>query len=50
MARQKQTEMFVRCIDQEMAMLCKEVLQSFALSAKADKTVKGISEMKGKEV
>jgi hypothetical protein len=33
-----------------MEMLCKEVLQSFGLSIKADKTSKGISERKGKEV
>jgi hypothetical protein len=37
-------------IDWEMEMLPKEVLQSFALSAKAEKTAKGISERKGKEV
>jgi hypothetical protein len=33
-----------------MEMLRKEVLQSFALSAKADKTAKSVSERKGKEV
>jgi hypothetical protein len=33
-----------------MEMLCMEVLQSFALSAKAKKTTKGGSERKGKEV
>jgi hypothetical protein len=42
--------MFAKQIDQEMEMLRKEVLQSFALSAKAEKTAKGISERKGKEV
>jgi hypothetical protein len=42
--------MFAKRIDQEMEMLCKEVLQSFALSAKAEKTAKGVSERKGKEV
>jgi hypothetical protein len=42
--------MFARRIDQEMKMLHKEVLQSFALSAKAEKTAKGISESKSKEV
>jgi hypothetical protein len=42
--------MFARCIDQEMEMLRKEVLQSFALSAKAEKTAKGVSERKSKEV
>jgi hypothetical protein len=42
--------MFTRCIDQKMEMLHKEGLQSFALSAKAEKTGKGISERKGKEV
>jgi hypothetical protein len=30
-------------------MLCKERLKSFALSAKAEKTAKGVSERKGKE-
>jgi hypothetical protein len=33
-----------------MVMLHKEVLQSFAVSAKAEKTAKDISERKGKEV
>jgi hypothetical protein len=31
-------------------MLCKEVLQSFAQSTKAEKTAKAVSERKGKEV
>jgi hypothetical protein len=33
-----------------MEMLGKEVLQFFALSTKAEKTVKGISKKKGKEI
>jgi hypothetical protein len=33
-----------------MEMLHKEVLQFFALSAKAEKTAKGVSKRKGKEV
>jgi hypothetical protein len=33
-----------------MEILRKEVLQSFALSAKAEKTAKGVSKRKGKEV
>jgi hypothetical protein len=33
-----------------MEMLHKEILQSFALSAKVKKTAKGVSERKGKEV
>jgi hypothetical protein len=33
-----------------MEMLRKEVLQSFALSTKAEKTAKGVSEKKSKEV
>jgi hypothetical protein len=49
-AMQPQTEMFARCIDQEIEMLRKEVLQSFALSAKAEKIAKSISKRKGKEV
>jgi hypothetical protein len=43
-AMQQQTEMFAKRIDQEMEMLGKEVLQSIALSAKAEKTAKGVSE------
>jgi hypothetical protein len=43
-------EMFARRIDLEMEMHCKEILQSFALSAKAEKVAKGISERKGKVV
>jgi prefoldin subunit 5 len=42
--------MFVKQIDQELEMLYKEVLQSFALCAKAKKTVRDVSEKKGKEV
>jgi hypothetical protein len=42
--------MFARRIDQEMETLCKEVLQSFALSSKAEKTAKGMSERKCKKV
>jgi hypothetical protein len=42
--------MFAKHIDQEMEMLHKEVLQSFALSTKAEKTAKGISKKKGKEI
>jgi hypothetical protein len=42
--------MFTRCIDQEMEMLHKEVLQSFVLSAKAEKTAKGVSKRQGKKV
>jgi hypothetical protein len=33
-----------------MEMLCKMVLESFTLSAKAEKIAKGVSEKKGKEV
>jgi hypothetical protein len=33
-----------------MEMLYKEVLQSFVLSTKAEKTAKGVSEKKGKEI
>jgi hypothetical protein len=50
MAMQQQTGMVARHIDQEIEMLYKEVLQSFALSAKAEKTAKDVSERKGKEV
>jgi hypothetical protein len=42
--------MFAKQIDQEIEMLRKEVFQSFALSAKAEKTAKGSSERKGKEI
>jgi hypothetical protein len=42
--------MFARCIEQEIEMLHKEVLQSFTLNSKAEKTAKGISKKKGKEV
>jgi hypothetical protein len=49
-AMQQQTEIFARCIDQDMETLRKEVPQSFALSTNAEKTAKGISERKGKEV
>jgi hypothetical protein len=42
--------MFARYIDQEMEMLRKEVLQSFALSAKAEKIAKGVSKRMNKEV
>jgi hypothetical protein len=42
--------MIARHIDQEMEMLRKEVLQSLALSAKAEKTAKSVSKRKGKEV
>jgi hypothetical protein len=41
--------MVARCIDQEMEMLHKEILQSFALSAKAEKAGKGVSKRNGKE-
>jgi hypothetical protein len=41
--------MFAKRIDQEMVMLSKEVVQSFALSAKPEKTAKGVSEKKGNE-
>jgi hypothetical protein len=34
-AMQQQTQMFARCIDPEMEMLRKEVLQFFGLSTKA---------------
>jgi hypothetical protein len=37
-------------IDQEMEMLRQEVLQSIALSTRAETIVKGISKRKGKEV
>jgi hypothetical protein len=37
-------------IDQEMEMLCKEILQSFAPSAKAKKSANSISKRKGTEV
>jgi hypothetical protein len=50
MAMQQQIEMFARYIDQEMKMLCKQVLQSLALSAKAEKIAKSVSERKSKEV
>jgi hypothetical protein len=49
-AMQYQTEMFAKQIDQEMEMLCKKVLQSFALSTKAEKTAQGVPERNGKEV
>jgi hypothetical protein len=49
-AMQEQTEMFAKQIDQEMEMLHKEVIQSFALSAKAEKTAKNIPNRQGKEV
>jgi hypothetical protein len=42
--------MFAKQIDHEMEMLHKVVLQSFGLSAKAEKTAKGVSKRKGKEV
>jgi hypothetical protein len=42
--------LFARRIDQEMEMLHKEVIQSFALSAKAEETAKGIIKTKGMEV
>jgi hypothetical protein len=42
--------MFARCINQEMEMLCMDVLQFFALSTKPEKPVKGTSKRKGKEV
>jgi hypothetical protein len=42
--------MVAKQIDQEMEMLCKEVVQSFVLSAKAKKIAKGVSERKSKEV
>jgi hypothetical protein len=42
-AMQQQTEIFARRINQEMVMLCKEILQSVTLSAKAEKTAKDIS-------
>jgi hypothetical protein len=42
--------MFAMQIDQEMEMLCKEELQFFDLSAKAEKIAKGISKRKVKEV
>jgi hypothetical protein len=42
--------MFASLIDQEIEMLHKEVLQSFALSAKAEKTAKCVSERKVKEI
>jgi hypothetical protein len=42
--------MYTKQIDLEMEMLRKEILQSFALSAKPEKTAKDISERKGKEV
>jgi hypothetical protein len=42
--------MFVWHIDQEIEILRMEVVQFFALSAKAEKTAKGVSERKGKEV
>jgi hypothetical protein len=42
--------MFARHINQEMEMLTKEVLQSFVLSAKAEKTAKGICKRKCRKV
>jgi hypothetical protein len=42
--------MFARRIDKKIEMLHKEVLQSLVQSAKAKKTVKGVSERMGKEV
>jgi hypothetical protein len=50
MAMQQQTEIFARCINQEMEMLCKEVLQLFALNTNAEKTTKNVFKRKGKEV
>jgi hypothetical protein len=49
-AMQPQTDMFTMGIDQEIDMLHKEVPQSFALRAKAEKTDKGLSPRQGKEV
>jgi hypothetical protein len=49
-AMQQPTAMFAKWIDQGMQMLRKEVLQSFALSPKAEMIVNGISERKGKKV
>jgi hypothetical protein len=46
---QQQTEMFARRINQEMEMLCKEGIPSFALSAKVKKRGTGNSKKKGKE-
>jgi hypothetical protein len=46
-AMQQPTAMFTRCIDKEMKMPSTEVIQSFAFSAKGEKTAKGISEKKG---
>jgi hypothetical protein len=45
-AMQWQTEIFVNQIDQEMDVLHKKLLQSFALSSKAEKTTKSISKRK----
>jgi hypothetical protein len=47
---QQQTEIFAKQIDHEMEMLYREVFQSFAQSSKAEKTARGVSEWKGKEV
>jgi hypothetical protein len=49
-AMQQQSDIVSRRIDQDIEMLHKEVLQSFASSAKAGKTPKDVSERKGKEV
>jgi hypothetical protein len=42
--------MFARHIDHKIEMLHKEVIQSFALSTKAEKTAKSVSERKSKAV
>jgi hypothetical protein len=47
---QLQIQMFTNWIDQKIGIVHKEVLQTFALSAKAEKMAKGVSERKGKEV
>jgi hypothetical protein len=49
-AMQQQTEMFTRHINPQLEILWKAVLQSFALSAKDEKTAKDVCKRKGKEV
>jgi hypothetical protein len=49
-AMQQRTEMFARRINSEMVMLREAVLQSFTLSATAEKIAKGVAERKSKEV
>jgi hypothetical protein len=47
---QYHTKMSSRCFDPEIEMLCKEVLQSGVLRAKAEKAAKGVPWRQGKEI